>query len=163
MAGSMTFLAGVLPLVIWTNTKNYGVLIFFVLVEGLVAGNFWATIAPLVAEVVGLENVPCGLNLIWLVIAIPCTFSEPIALEIFSGTGSYLGTQLFTGSMYVAAAGCMLALRGWKIAQITQTANKNDTDKQGTAAASAMSHCAGEREKIRAEDCLYKCFKWANV
>jgi MFS family permease len=163
MAGSMTFLAGVLPLVIWTNTKNYGVLIFFVLVEGLVAGNFWATIAPLVAEVVGLENVPCGLNLIWLVIAIPCTFSEPIALEIFSGTGSYLGTQLFTGSMYVAAAGCMLALRGWKIAQITQTANKNDTDKQGTAAASAMSHCAGEREKIRAEDCLYRCFKWANV
>lgn len=45
MAGSMTFLAGVLPLVIWTNTKSYGELIFFAIVEGLVAGNFWATIA----------------------------------------------------------------------------------------------------------------------
>jgi MFS family permease len=149
MTGSMTFLAGVLPLVIWTNTKNYGVLIFFAIVEGLVAGNFWATIAPLVAEVVGLENVPCGLNLIWLVIAIPCTFSEPIALEIFSGTRSYLGTQLFTGFMYIAAAACMLALRGWKIGQNAQSVDESDLGEP--------------RQKIRVEDCCYKCFKWANV
>ncbi|KAF3392496.1 putative transporter MCH2 [Penicillium rolfsii] len=163
MAGSMTLLAGLLPLVIWTNTQSYGVLIFFALVEGLVAGNFWATIAPLVAEVVGLENVPCGLNLIWLVIAIPCTFSEPIALEIFLGTGSYLGTQLFTGLVYLAAAGCILALRGWKVAQISQSADRSDAGEQGTAADIATSYCAEKSERIKAEDCWYKCFDRANV
>lgn len=157
MAGSMTFIAGVLPLVIWTNTKNYGVLIFFAIVEGLVAGNFWATIAPLVAEVVGLENVPCGLNLMWLVIAIPCTFSEPVALEIFSGTGSYLGTQLFTGFMYIAAAVCMLALRGWKIERKTQSVDESDSSD------TAGAHCVQQTEKIKVEDCCYNCFKWANV
>ncbi|OOQ86807.1 putative monocarboxylate transporter [Penicillium brasilianum] len=157
MAGSMTLLAGVLPLVIWTNTKSYGVLIFFAIVEGLVAGNFWATIAPLVAEIVGLENVPCGLNLLWLVIAIPCTFSEPVALEIFSGTGSYLGTQLFTGFMYIAAATCMLALRGWKITQKTQSVDESDFSSDGS------SRCTEETEKTGARDCCSICLTWANV
>lgn len=115
------------------------------------------------AEVLGLKNVPCGLNLIWLVIAIPSTFSEPITLEIFSGTGSYLGTQIFTELMYIAAAGCMLALRGWKIAQNTQSANESDKVEQAMATASAIYHCAGQTEKIKVEEHWCKCFKWANV
>ncbi|KAM5343559.1 hypothetical protein ACJ41O_012096 [Fusarium nematophilum] len=116
MAGSMTFLAGVLSLAVWVNAKSYGMLIFYAVSEGLVAGNFWATIAPLMAEVVGIERVPSGLNILWLSVVLPSTFSEPIALEIFTGTGSYLGTQLFTGLVYVAAAVCIGLLRGWKIA-----------------------------------------------
>ncbi|PLB53946.1 monocarboxylate transporter [Aspergillus steynii IBT 23096] len=112
MATVITFVAGILPLAVWTSAQSYGVLMFFALSEGLVAGSFWATIAPLVAEVVGLKQTSQGLNLLWLAIVVPCTFSEPVALEIFQGTGSYLGTQLFTGFMYVAAAGCLLVLRG---------------------------------------------------
>ncbi|KAA8911064.1 hypothetical protein TRICI_003945 [Trichomonascus ciferrii] len=117
MASSMTFVAGVLALVIWTNTSNYGVLLFFSFIEGLFAGNFWATIAPLVAEVLGLPNVASGLNLMWLTLSIPCTFAEAIALEISTSTNSYLGTQLFTGFTYIAAAAFLLILRGWKIQQ----------------------------------------------
>ncbi|KAK1148076.1 hypothetical protein N8T08_010711 [Aspergillus melleus] len=97
MAAILTLVAGILPLVVWTNAHSYGVLMFFAISEGLVAGSFWATIAPLVAEVVGLKGVSSGLNLLWLAIVVPCTVSEPIALEIFNGTGRYLGTQLFTG------------------------------------------------------------------
>ncbi len=149
MAGSMTFIAGVLPLVIWTNTNNYGVLIFFTFVEGLFAGNFWATIAPLVAEVVGLKNVPSGLNLLWLAIVIPCTFSEAIALEIVDGTESYLGTQLFTGFMYIAAAACMWALRGWKVLQNEAAA--------GDAAESAATR------KVHLAEIWTRSLKWANV
>lgn len=162
MAGSMTFLAGVFPLAIWTSTKSYGVLIFFAIIEGLVAGNFWATIAPLVAEVIGLENVPCGLNLIWIVIAVPCTFSEPIALEIFTGTGHYLGTQLFTGFMYIAAAACMLALRGWKIAHITESATGTESSGRSVAATGAI----GDKEhanKISVGIHHFNCLRWANV
>jgi MFS family permease len=119
MASSMTFVAGVLALVVWINTSSYGVLLFFSFIEGLFAGNFWATIAPLVAEVLGLSNVASGLNLMWLTLSIPCTFAEAIALEISTSTNSYLGTQLFTGFTYIAAAFFLLILRGWKIQQNT--------------------------------------------
>ena len=47
----------------------------------------------------------------------PVAFSEPIALEMVAGTDSYLGTQLWTGFMYIAAALCLLLLRGWKIGE----------------------------------------------
>lgn len=117
MAASMTFLAGLFPLVIWTFSKNYGVLIFFAIIEGLVAGNFWATSGPLMAEVLGLRDTAAGLSLMWLSMVLPSTFSEPIALEIFTNTGSYIGTQLFTGFVYIAAAICMTLLRGWKLGQ----------------------------------------------
>lgn len=122
MSGFMTFLAGVFALVIWINAKVYGVLIFFAIICGCVAGTFWTTIGPVTAEVVGLKNVPSGLCLTWLIIAMPCLFSEPIALQIVQGTGSYLGTQLFTGLMYIAAAICLIAVRGWKIGEVDEIA-----------------------------------------
>ncbi|KAG5927625.1 hypothetical protein E4U42_001992 [Claviceps africana] len=122
MAGFMTALAGVVVLVIWINAKAYGVLIFFALVGGGLAGTFWTTIAPVTAEVVGLRDVPSGLCLTWIIIAVPSLLSEPIALQIVQSTGSYLGTQLFTGIMYLAAAICMLALRGWKVAEVHEIA-----------------------------------------
>ncbi|KAJ5965866.1 major facilitator superfamily transporter [Penicillium waksmanii] len=117
MAGSTTFLAGLISLAIWIPSKTYGVSLLFAVSSGLVAGNFWATIGPLVAEVLDLGEVPSGLSLLWLSLAIPSTFSEPIALKIVDGTGSYLGTELFTGMMYIAAAACLGVLRGLVIQQ----------------------------------------------
>jgi MFS family permease len=117
MAGSTTFLAGLLSLAVWIPSKTYGVSLFFAISSGLVAGNFWATIGPLVAEVLDLGEVPSGLSLLWLSLAIPSTFSEPIALKIVDGTGSYLGTEIFTGMMYIAAAACLGILRGLVIQQ----------------------------------------------
>lgn len=118
MAASMTFLAGVLPLAVWVNTKTYSVLIAFALLEGAVAGTFWATIAPLMVEVVGMKEVSSGLAPLWLSLAIPCTFSEAIALTIVKQSRSYLGTQLLTGLTYIAAAICVFFLRAWKINQL---------------------------------------------
>ncbi|KAL2431496.1 putative transporter MCH2 [Exophiala dermatitidis] len=122
MAGVATFLAGVICLAVWITAKSYGLLIFFALTEGIVAGNFWATIAPLVAEVMGLEKVPSGMNVVWLSIVLPSTFSEPIALRMKGAPGSYPGSQLFSGLMYIAASACLglLFLRqkrqeGWSI------------------------------------------------
>ncbi len=84
------------------------------------------TIAPVTAEVVGLRHVPSGLNLMWLTIGLPVTFSEPIALEIVAGTGSYLGTQLFTGFMYIAGAMVLLLLRGWKMGELDELAKMKE-------------------------------------
>jgi len=110
IAGIATFFAGVVCLAVWVNAENYGVLMFFAIFEGLFAGNFWATIAPLVAEVTGLERVSYGMNLVWLSIIVPSTFSEPIALGLTSTTGKYLGAQLFAGFMYITAAGFLAIL-----------------------------------------------------
>ncbi|KAK5120554.1 hypothetical protein LTR85_006210 [Meristemomyces frigidus] len=164
MAGLMTFLSGLFALVIWVFAKSYGVLIFYAIIGGTVAGTFWATVAPVSAEVVGLRNVPSALNLEWLIIVLPCTFSEPIALEIVDRTGSYLGTQLFAGFMYIAAAACMLLLRGWKIGEIDEIARMKgeaagnvdvvrveEEDKEGLAKA------AGRQNMVR------NCLKWRKV
>ncbi|EGP91942.1 unnamed protein product [Zymoseptoria tritici ST99CH_1A5] len=128
MAAAMTFLAGLFSFAIWIPATSYGVLIFFALIGGAVAGTFWATIGPVAAEITGLKYVPSALNLIWLVIVLPCTFSEPIALEIVSGTGSYLGTQLFVGFMYFAAAVCLVLLRGWKMGELDELARCKGSD-----------------------------------
>lgn len=117
-----TFAGGLFALVIWIFAKSYGVLIFYAIIGGTVAGTFWCTIAPVTAEIVGLRHVPSGLNLMWLVITLPVTFSEPIALEIVDGTGRYLGTQLFVGFMYIAGAISLLFLRGWKIGELEELA-----------------------------------------
>ncbi|KAK0941307.1 hypothetical protein LTR29_007151 [Friedmanniomyces endolithicus] len=164
MAGLMTFFSGLFALVIWTFARSYGVLIFYAILGGTVAGTFWATVAPVTVEVVGLKHVSSALNLVWLFIVLPSTFSEPIALEIVAGTGSYLGTQLFTGFMYIAAAMCMLLLRGWKIGELDELArlkgeSVDQIDVVGTETKEidAMAKAAGRRTIVK------NCLKWRKV
>jgi hypothetical protein len=113
------------------------------------------------AEVVGLQNVPSALNLIWLVIVLPCTFSEPVALEIVAGTGHYVGAQLFTGFMYVTAAICMLGLRGWKIGEVEEAEKGKSAGAAGEGVVaetiSMKSRKAGRRVM------LSRCWKWKKV
>ncbi|KAH7001341.1 major facilitator superfamily domain-containing protein [Ilyonectria destructans] len=122
MACLTTFMAAIFVFALWINGNVYGVLILFTIIGGAVGGTFWATIAPVTAEVVGLADVPSALNLVWLVIVLPCTFSEPIALEIVAKTGKYIGAQLFVGFMYIVATMCLVVLRGWKIGEIAEIA-----------------------------------------
>ena len=79
-AGFFTFFTGLVCLVIWIFAKTYGVLVFFALIVGLVAGTFWATIAPVAAEVVGLKHLASALSITWLVLVLPttCTSTLPI-------------------------------------------------------------------------------------
>nr|POE47723.1 putative transporter mch2 [Quercus suber] len=162
MAALMTFLAGLFALVIWTFTASYGVLIFYAILGGTVAGTFWATIGPLSAEVVGLKLIPSALNLEWLILVLPCTFSEPIGLEIVDGTGSYLGAQLFVGFMYMTAAGCLVVLRGWKIGELEELARikGQSTDED----ADPVMEDADERAMVAGRKRMFKdCWRWARV
>jgi hypothetical protein len=132
------------------------VLILFTIIGGAVAGTFWATIAPVTAEVVGLADVPAALNLVWLVIVLPCTFSEPIALEIVAGTGKYIGTQLFVGFMYITAGLTLVVLRGWKIGEIAEVARQTHQDPNNirrvmttnSEAVSVKSRMAGRKRML---------------
>jgi MFS family permease len=81
MASSMTFLVGLFSLVIWMFAKSFGVLVFFALLGGTVAGTYWATVAPVTTEVMGLRDLPSALSITWLVLVLPTTcrfFSQPL-------------------------------------------------------------------------------------
>lgn len=141
LAGLCTFIGGLFCFIIWIFAKSFGVLIFFAIIVGTVAGTFWTTIAPVGAEVVGLKELPSALSIVWIFLVIPTTckshpflsisantrrpmtdmypVSEPVALELRQKSGNiYLHAQIYTGFMYLAAAMCMWGLRVWKIGQI---------------------------------------------
>jgi MFS family permease len=73
MAGIMTFACGVFSLVIWMFAKSFGVIVFFAMLGGTVAGTFWAVAAPVTAEVMGLKRLPSALSITWLVLVLPTT------------------------------------------------------------------------------------------
>jgi hypothetical protein len=77
---------------------------------------------PVTAEIVGISQLPAALSLTWVNMVLPSTFSEPIALEITERTGKYLGAQLFTGFMYIAAACCLWVLKAWRIGDLEEQA-----------------------------------------
>ena len=167
MACFTTFLTGIFVLVIWINAKSYGVLIFFSVIGGFVGGTYWATIAPVTAEVVDMKDVPSALNIQWLAILLPCTFSEPIGLQIVVGTGDYVGTILFVGFMYIAAAICLAVLRGWKIGEIAEIARVTHqapesidpvrVENMNDEVVSIKSKRMGRRRM------LAECWKWGKV
>lgn len=73
LAGACTFVGGLFCFVIWIFAKSYGVLIFFAIAVGTVAGTFWTTIAPVGAEVVGLKELPAALSILWVFLVVPTT------------------------------------------------------------------------------------------
>ena len=165
MAAFTTFLTGVFALAIWTNAHSFSVLVVFAIIGGATAGTFWTVIGPIAAEVVGLKHVPSALNLTWLSILLPSTFSEPIALQIVQGTGSYLGTQLFAGFMYFAAAICLFVLRGWKIGEVNEIARLTHeaSDSMDPVKVEVDDDLVAESRKVGRKRMVLDCWKWKKV
>ncbi|EFE40904.1 MFS transporter, putative [Trichophyton verrucosum HKI 0517] len=118
MAVLFTVFCGFLCLAVWIPSSNMGVLSFFAVIVGTVAGTFWTTIVPVCAEVVGMQELPGGLSITWVAMVPATTVAEPIALVLRTGsgsTGSYLYAQVFAGLVYVVAGLFLLVVRGWKI------------------------------------------------
>ncbi|KAI9820476.1 MAG: hypothetical protein M1826_000913 [Phylliscum demangeonii] len=130
-AGNMTLFTGLLCFVFWIPANTYASLTSFALLVGLVCGTFWTSVAPVGAEVVGLVELPSLLSITWVVLVLPTTFAEAIALELRQSTGHiYRHVQLFTGSMYLAAAICIWLLRAWKNREMARAAAETETPVQ---------------------------------
>lgn len=72
---------------------------------------------------VGLRALPSALSIVWVVLVLPCTFSEPIGLQLRTTSGDeYLHAQIFVGFMYIGAAVCMWFLRAWKVGELEREA-----------------------------------------
>ena len=94
--------------------------------------RFWATVAPVGAEVVGLQVLPSALSITWVILVLPCTFAEPIGLKLRADSGNiYLHAQIFIGFMYIGAAICMWFLRAWKISELEkEAATKEERERE---------------------------------
>ena len=165
MASAMTLLAGVLSLALWIPATEYAALIAFSLLGGCVGGTFWVTIAPVTVEVVGLRHVSSALNIMWLTIVLPCLFSEPIALKIVDGTGSYIGAQLFVGATFVAGATCTVVLRGWKIGEIKEICRLTDQtrDELDPEKVAYNEELSAAGKKAGRHRMVMDCLKWKKV
>ncbi|KIW84469.1 hypothetical protein Z517_03719 [Fonsecaea pedrosoi CBS 271.37] len=144
--------ATVLGVSIWINAKTYGLLIFFALVEGTVGGVFWVLAAPVMAEIIGIENLPSGLSIFWVVLAIPSIASAPIDLQIVAKSGSYVCAQIFTGVVFVVAGLCMGLLRGWQISQNAK--QRSERTMYRTDAVTEEAQCGHPKRFVRA--CFWK-------
>ncbi|PYI12434.1 MFS transporter [Aspergillus sclerotiicarbonarius CBS 121057] len=130
IATFLTFLCGLFCLVIWTFAHSMGVVSFFAVLVGTVAGTYWATVTPVLAEIIGLRDLPSGLSITWLVLVPPTTVSEAIAL-VLRDNGSYLRVQIFTGFMYIGGAACLWLVRGWKIGELVRAEKRVASSSAG--------------------------------
>ncbi|KKZ61753.1 hypothetical protein EMCG_03701 [[Emmonsia] crescens] len=118
MATIISLFCGIFCLAVWTPTQSMGLLCFFAIIMGTVAGTFWTTVVPVCAEVIGLPQLPSGLSIIWVLMVPPTTVSEPIAVLLKDNSKrnrAYLYAQLFAGLTYIAGALCLWVVRGWKV------------------------------------------------
>ncbi|KAL1857276.1 hypothetical protein Plec18167_004754 [Paecilomyces lecythidis] len=130
MAAFLTFLCGFFCFVIWIFATNMGVLCFFAIIVGPVAGTYWATVSPVLAEIIGLKDLPSGLSITWITLVPPTTVAEAIALTLRSSPQSkspYLRVQIFTACMYIGAAACLWLVRGWKVRELASIEQKTTT------------------------------------
>ncbi|KAE8152139.1 MFS transporter [Aspergillus avenaceus] len=120
IATVLSFCCGLFCLVIWIFARTMGVVCFFAVLVGTVAGTYWATVTPVLAEILGLRDLPSGLSITWLVLVPPTTVSEAIALVLRDNQSDrvYLRVQIFTGFMYIGAALCLWVVRGWKVGDL---------------------------------------------
>lgn len=123
IATLLSFLCGLFCLVIWIFARSMGVICFFAVLVGTVSGTYWTTVSPVLAEILGLRDLPSGLSITWLTLVPPTTVSEAIALVMHNeeaGHSAYLRVQIFTGFMYTGAALCIWVVRGWKVGYVAR-------------------------------------------
>jgi MFS family permease len=139
LATFLSLLCGLMCFAFWIPAEAapapMGILCFFAIVGGAAAGVFWTTIAPVAAEVIGLQDLPAGLSLTWFLLVPATTFAEPIALELrhqHAHSWIYLPPQIFTGVMYVASGLSLWVVRGWKVGQLEWQVRQNRGDINAT-------------------------------
>ncbi|KAH8422665.1 uncharacterized protein LDX57_000419 [Aspergillus melleus] len=147
IATLLTFLCGLFCLVIWIFARSMGVVCFFAVLVGTVAGTYWATVTPVLAEIMGLRDLPSGLSINWIILVAPTTVSEAIALLLRDNNSKdsvYLRVQIFTGFMYIGAAMCLWVVRGWKVGDLIRA----QQEKSSAAMAAHDSVMEGSRRGV---------------
>ena len=83
-----TGFCGTICLAIWIFAKSFEVLCFFAVLAGMVCGAFWATVAPVAADVTGLSELPSTLSIVLVLMVIPATCTSLIMVPTFESVCS---------------------------------------------------------------------------
>ncbi|KAI8051508.1 major facilitator superfamily domain-containing protein [Syncephalis plumigaleata] len=111
---SCVFLSGLTVLVIWTFAETYAILLLFVLMYGFTAGGFISLFPVVTAELVGLDELPNAIGVLYASNAIGNLFGPAISgalLDITKPNVSYLPVQLFCGIITIAGSFFVIVLR----------------------------------------------------
>jgi MFS family permease len=143
----VTAVCGLLCLAIWIPAKTYAALLVFALTAGSVCGNFWGTVTPVLAEVVGLSRLSTTFTLICLTLVIPTTVAEPVALGLVTGS-NYLHTQVFVGCMFFVASFGLWMLRSLRLYQVEKKASdeREGLPSYGASSFPGFAHWIGLRK-----------------
>ncbi|KAH8429919.1 uncharacterized protein LDX57_007592 [Aspergillus melleus] len=117
----MTAFCAIVCFAIWIPAQSYAPLLVFAILSGMVSGTFWGTITPVTAEVVGLSRLPTTFSMICLMLVVPTTVAEPVALSLVASSG-YLNTQVYIACMFILGALSLWILRSWKFYEIERKA-----------------------------------------
>ncbi|KAL2802753.1 major facilitator superfamily domain-containing protein [Aspergillus granulosus] len=110
VAALASAICGLLCMVFWPFATGQASLFAFSILAGLEAGTIWASAAAIAAELLELPAVAGALSLFWVSLVAPGTVAEVIALQLRDPgrvQGPYFPVQMFTGAMYLAAAGSL--------------------------------------------------------
>ncbi|KAK4196293.1 major facilitator superfamily domain-containing protein [Triangularia verruculosa] len=115
----MTLFCGLISLALWIQARSYVPLLVFAVLSGISSGTFWSTANPIVTEVVGMRESAATYSAVCLVMALPATFGEAIALQFVdesrTDNAKFLPSQVYVGCTYFAGAVALLMLRGWRV------------------------------------------------
>ncbi|KAK3330252.1 major facilitator superfamily domain-containing protein [Apodospora peruviana] len=146
VAGLGTLLACLAASFLWIFAgKHYAGLIVYSLF-GMFAGVIWPCVAPVGAEVVGLQLLPAALSLYWLLLVLPATFAEAIGLELRApGVDGYIDVQIFTAILFLASFLSIWLLRSWKIRQLDVLGLTEEQQQASIEDADVISTIASNR------------------
>lgn len=107
-----TFFSTIFILAWWIPSKSYPSLIVFSLFLGGVVSSFSVGFPPICASIVKFDELSSMIAMSWTIIGTCNIFSTPIAIGLTKIDGSYLYSQIFTGSVFFLSGVILLITRG---------------------------------------------------
>jgi MFS family permease len=142
MALATTALCAIFCFALWIPAKTFTLLATFAILAGAICGTFWATVTPILVEVVGLQKLASTFGVVCLSMVLPTTFAEPVAMQLVDSHGddtkSFMKAQIFVGSMFVVGGMSLWLLRCWKIFLVEN--ERSGVDVSTTMAARSGFH-----------------------
>ncbi|KAI8147825.1 major facilitator superfamily domain-containing protein [Fennellomyces sp. T-0311] len=104
--------SGLSTLLIWTFAYSYGTLMAYAVIFGCFSGSYFSVVAPITAEILGMERFPTGLSVV-LISNVISVFGPNIASAIDGAGGSepYFSYKMFAGVAYIIGAIIMIWLK----------------------------------------------------
>ncbi|KAM7190635.1 Major facilitator superfamily domain containing protein [Naviculisporaceae sp. PSN 640] len=146
----------------WIFAGKYYVGLIIYALLGVFAGIIWPCVAPVGAEVVGLQLLPSALSLYWLTLVLPATFAMAIGLSLRDpGVNGYIRVQILTGVFFFASFLSVWFLRSWKIQEMDALDLSEEQQEAGIQDDDVISNIAsatGRQSEHRPSPGLFRAY-----